>query len=213
MRNIFSVFIPKDTDFWILFREFADKMVYAARELQQILYNNDPMLTEKSCQNINVALQEVYNLSHHITKGVHQTFITPIDRQDILKLNQVMYRTIKIISTTAKKIRLYKVDIFSSDYPAMCDTLCKSTMSLKEAISELGGESNIEKMTELLLDVNAMEKQCDELYSKFTKTLFSDLQNDIDIIKHQEISSSLEIATDSCLDVADVIQNILVTNS
>lgn len=211
MKSIFSALMPTETDFWPLFSQHADLLLIASKETQSILRQSDLQFTAKAYPNVAKAYKDSNALSHHITLSVHQTFITPIDRSDIIDLNNLFYKTLKTINSAAKKIQNYKVEQFSADYHQLGDCLHQSCVNIKSCIEELQKDIHSEKLVEHILAINQLEKDADDCYGRITSSIFTNIQDDILIIKHHEISAALELATDYCQDLGDTMQNIIVT--
>ena len=65
-------------------------------------------------------------------------------------------------------------------------------------------------MTDAMIKVNSIENQADDVFDMSIEKLFEQ-ENDFKIIiKKREIYQVMEIATDKCEDVANVIESILI---
>lgn len=61
--------------------------------------------------------------------------------------------------------------------------------------------------------INELENDADKLLRKALHRLFKEKTQPLDIVKWQEIIYRLEIATDKCEDVANVLESIVVKNA
>ena len=61
-----------------------------------------------------------------------------------------------------------------------------------------------------VVDINSMENEADGVYDKAIAHLFATETNAIDLIRWRDIYSTLELATDKCEDVANVIESIML---
>jgi uncharacterized protein Yka (UPF0111/DUF47 family) len=65
-------------------------------------------------------------------------------------------------------------------------------------------------MTEALVKINSIENQADDVFDMSIEMLFSNEQDFKEVIKKREIYQVLEIATDKCEDVGNVIESIII---
>jgi hypothetical protein len=68
-------------------------------------------------------------------------------------------------------------------------------------------------INERCIDVNRLENQGDALLRQAVARLFDEERDPIAIIKWKEIYENLEIATDRCEDVANIIEGIVLENA
>ena len=67
-----------------------------------------------------------------------------------------------------------------------------------------------EKIMESLVKINSLENHADNVFDMSIKTLF-DNENDFkNLIRRREVYTVMEVATDKCEDVANVIETIIV---
>jgi uncharacterized protein Yka (UPF0111/DUF47 family) len=70
-----------------------------------------------------------------------------------------------------------------------------------------------EKVMDHCIEINRLENEADRLVRGRVAELFENEKDAIRLIKLKEIYEFLEGTTDSCEDVADVLQNVVVKNS
>ena len=69
---------------------------------------------------------------------------------------------------------------------------------------------NLRKITDALVKINSLENQADDVYDTSIQRLFATENDAKEVIKRRDIFQVLEIATDKCEDVANVIESIIV---
>src|SRR5919201_5664876 len=84
MSRLSQVFVPNDREFFDLFEEAAGNIVRAADLLDQML-GNYPERAELA-RDILICEQEGDRITHDIIRRLNETFVTPIDREDIYAL-------------------------------------------------------------------------------------------------------------------------------
>jgi uncharacterized protein Yka (UPF0111/DUF47 family) len=93
---------------------------------------------------------------------------------------------------------------------ALAEVIHRCCLALEKAFHAL--EKN-EKVMEHCIEINRLENEADNLVRGKVSELFENEKDAIRLIKQKEIYEFLEGTTDSCEDVADVLQNVVVKNS
>ena len=84
---MFSKFLPQQMNFFELFDKHAELIVRSARAFQELSLSQE---NTKAADQIKGLELEADNIIHRCGEMLHKTFITPIDREDILKLMSSM---------------------------------------------------------------------------------------------------------------------------
>ena len=92
----------------------------------------------------------------------------------------------------------------------LAEIVANCARSLKSAFEALekGGA-----IMDHCIEINRLENEADGLGRKAVADLFDQEKNPITLIKLKEIYEFFEQTIDSCEDVADVLQNVVVKNS
>ena len=108
MARLTEVFTGRDTRYFDLFEESARTAVTAAELLQRFI---DGIPDEaKLAKEIGKVESEADRITHDIIQHVGATFVTPIEREDILELASAQDDVVDLIDETADLILLYKVE-------------------------------------------------------------------------------------------------------
>jgi uncharacterized protein Yka (UPF0111/DUF47 family) len=92
----------------------------------------------------------------------------------------------------------------------MAEVIRQSATEIGNAVSQLRELKNPGKITESLVKINSMENHADDIFDMSIKNLF-DKENDFkELIRRREVYTVMEVATDKCEDVANVIETIIV---
>jgi uncharacterized protein Yka (UPF0111/DUF47 family) len=142
-----------------------------------------------------------------------ENFITPFDREDIHALTTSIDDIADYINGCATKIQLYNVKEFSKTMVLMSEVLLKQVIEIDSAIKEMRNMKNVQYVRESIVKINSLENHADDLFDESIARLFAEASDPLELIKTKEVLSNLEIATDKCEDVANVLESILVKNS
>ncbi|MCX5975711.1 MAG: DUF47 family protein [Coprothermobacterota bacterium] len=200
---------PRDTKFFDLFSATMTKAVRAVELLLDLMVDFTSVV-EKS-RRIKEIEHECDTLSHEVNRLVNQSFVTPIDREDIYALAASMDDVVDFTEAVADSVVLYSLHQPNAAMIAMTETLLRTVKVLKQAVDLL---PHYQKLAPYWIEVHSLENEGDDTYRKAIALLFADSKgNPLEILKLKEIYDMLEEALDKCEDVADVIQNIVIKNA
>ncbi|MEI6308535.1 MAG: DUF47 family protein [bacterium] len=200
---------PRDTKFFDLFSATMTKAVRAVELLLDLMVDFTSVV-EKS-RRIKEIEHECDTLGHEVNRLVNQSFVTPIDREDIYALAASMDDVVDFTEAVADSVVLYSLQKPNAAMIAMTETLLRAVKVLKQAVDLL---PHFQKLAPYWIEVHSLENEGDDTYRKAIALLFADSKgNPLEILKLKEIYDMLEEALDKCEDVADVIQNIVIKNA
>jgi uncharacterized protein Yka (UPF0111/DUF47 family) len=202
-------FLPRDEKFYVYFLQQGEIIAKAAALLLEGVTHGDAHLATVALQ-IQTLEQKGDDLIHDVFTRLNQTFITPMDPEDIHRLASNMDDVLDCIEETAHRIVAYRLNPIPATVVDFCEVVQSCCASLGKAFEAL---SKDEPMLDHLIEVNRLEHVADELLRASVAHLFSHEKDAIALIKLKEIYEVLEKTTDFCEDVADVLQGVVVKNS
>ena len=203
--------IPKEMIFFDLFEEAAKNAHLGAVALLDLLedFRNIPDKVKK-IKDIEHAGDKI---THTTIEKLNQTFITPLDREDIHELICRIDDIIDLIDSAVARINLYKIDKPTDDAKALAKVLVKATQIIIELLPKM---RNLKLSSSLLQDciaIHTQENEGDRIQQHALASLFENGHDPIFIIKWKDVYEELEAATDRCEDVANVIEGIVLKNA
>jgi predicted phosphate transport protein (TIGR00153 family) len=105
--NMFGL-IPKDEQYFAMFREMSHNIVAGAELLKDMLDNfTDPAQSQRKIKDIE---HKGDTITHDIIKKLNKSFITPFDREDIYALSSALDDILDLIDASAARIVMYNVE-------------------------------------------------------------------------------------------------------
>lgn len=148
-------------------------------------------------------------LTREIFAELNKTFITPLDREDMQRIASKIDDVIDFMDGIAARVYSYKITITPPYSMEMAQELVKATKEVEYMISKLHQIKNPKDIIQHCKNTSDIEHTVDDLYREAIKELFE--SNDaINIIKLKDIYETMETASDRCVDVADVIEDIVL---
>ncbi|MCX2478125.1 DUF47 family protein [Pedobacter sp. MC2016-15] len=213
MNSVFSFFSPRDKKFQPLFERDIRNLVEISESLVKTVTEDNEELREKYFRETERLEQVGDEISHSIYLELSKNFITPFDREDIHSLVSAIDDIADYIYATSLNIELYKVNTFSKEIVQVSILICNMCKQLETAILELRNLRNMKIIADICITINKGESEADSLCNTAIAYLFESETDAIELIKQKEILQSLEMATDKCDDVANVLESILIKNA
>ena len=200
--------IPRDRKFFDDFVQMAELIDRGAHLLEEMLVP-DPPLWDKADE-IKEVEHRCDHLTHTVIQHLHKTFVTPLDREDIHALARSLDDVIDAIDDSAAIIRLYQISQVRQDARDLSRIISASTEQVKCAMQALGKREGISTCA---VEINRLENEADRAHQAAVRRLFEQERDPIQIIKWKEILDFLEIATDRCEDVANLLEGVVVKHA
>ena len=148
-------------------------------------------------------------LTRDIFTELNKTFITPLDREDMQRIASKIDDVIDFMDGIAARVSSYKITTPPPYCEQMAQELVKATKEVEYMISKLKHIKNTKDMIQHCRNTSDIEHTIDDLYREAIKELF-ETSDAIQIIKLKDIYETMESASDRCVDVADVIEDIVL---
>jgi uncharacterized protein len=205
--EMFSLF-PRKQAFFELFDKAAQNMVVGSRLLKEMLESYKDI--EQKAREIKRIESLGDAITHTIFKDLNQTFITPIDREDIYALASCIDDVLDLVEASSDRLVVYKIDQPTPEAIQLADIIYRAAQELSQGIAQLGETSDLNAT---FVAVNSLENEADRITRDAIGELFEQEKNPITLMKWKEVYESLEDATDRCEDVANVLERILLKHA
>jgi predicted phosphate transport protein (TIGR00153 family) len=202
---------PKDHKFFDLFREDAANLREGAQALQELVDNFTDV--EKKYDRIKKIEHRGDNITHELFTKLRDTFITPLEREDIHALASGLDDVLDCVEGVASRLWTFKIDRPTPEVKKLVDIIVKAVDQIAEAIDNLESLSHVHAFCK---QINILEYEADVICREAIADLFVKAETPAEIkelIKLKEIYTRLEVAADRCEDVANVIEEIIVKST
>jgi len=208
MGRLSSIFVPKDREFFDLFEEAAGNSVRAADLLDQMLRGWPD--TADLAREILICEQDGDRITHDIIKRINATFVTPIDREDILELASALDDVVDFTEEVADMLGLYKIEAPMEQSQRLAHILLQACRQLAEAMPRMRDFRDIGHFT---VEVNRLENDGDRISRDAVASLFDGGIDPMIVIRWKDIFAGLEAAIDATERVANLLESIVIKNA
>ena len=208
MSRLSQVLLPKDREFFDLFEEAGGNIVRGA-ELLELMLREWPEQAPLA-REILICEQEGDRITHDIIHRLNNTFVTPIDREDILELAGKLDDIIDFTEEVADFMGLYKIEAPFEQAQKLAAILLDSCRQVAEALTRLRGFKGISHYT---VEINRLENDGDRVVREALAALFDNGIDPMVVIRWKDIYERIEDAIDATEHVANILEGIVLKNS
>ena len=211
MAGIIDLFIPREKKFFECLNEqvrLLDDSVHKLHEIGKKKKINRQEL-EKALINIKKKSDVVDTISIEIVNFLHQTFITPIDREEIKYLSTSINRVLDSVEKIATCLFYFRVNTLDS-------SSVKQLAILEEAVNHLRHifENPLLKTNKVYISkIKELENEADDIFLKALGNLFNNGHTSLEVIKQKELYEITEDAIDDTKHIAELLELVLINHS
>ena len=207
--------MPKEGKFFELFDQHAEQVVLGSSALVELLavLGESSEEAAKQCAMIDSIENLGDNIAHETMRQLHKSFITPLDREEIHSLITSLDDILDLIQDVAHTLTLYGITHVTPEatrLAALCHSCCER---VRAAVALLPSMDNGPEILKICHEIDQLESAADREMRGAMSRLFREEPDVRELIKFKAIYELLEIVTDRCEDVANIIEGIVLENS
>jgi predicted phosphate transport protein (TIGR00153 family) len=208
---MFSKLMPREGRFFDLFNAHATQIVEGSQALVQLFANFDTSAVY--AERIDTAERSADKITHETITLLHKTFITPIDRDQIHQLITKLDDVLDLIQDVAESIVLYDIRRVSAEAQQLAQICQMSCDRVKAAVALLSNLRHPEAILKTCEEIDRLESDADRVMRSAMSRLFREEQDVKQLIKLRSVYEQLELITDRCEDVANIVEGIVLEHS
>jgi len=211
--RLLSMLMPQERRFFALFNQHASLVVQGAAALVEMLSDySDGSRRDEYVARIQKIEHDADTVTHQTVALMHNTFVTPFDRDQINKLIQRMDDILDLIQDTAESLMLYDVHTLTAEVRHLANLVQLACGKVHDAVTQLSSMDNGKAILKICQEVDALESDADRVMRASISRLFREEQDVRQLVKLKAVYELLELTTDKCQDVALVIEGVVLEN-
>lgn len=195
------------------FVEMVDYSLKAAELLSDIINNYNAEKLHDRIAEMHAIEHTGDEARHRMIKKLAKEFITPIEREDIMAMADAIDTVTDTIEDVLMRMYMFNIKDVKEFALRMIQIIVKACNLLKEALNDFHNFRKSNKLHELIVEINRLEEEGDALYTEATRSLYVNCKDFKELLAWDTIYHYLEKCCDSCEEVADVMENIVMKNS
>ena len=148
--------------------------------------------------------------THQIHNLVNNTFMTPLDQEDIILLASSLDDVVDLAEETGDKIDLYGIAAISDQAKQMGEHLARAGAELAAALDQLEGFVGLKPHRD---EIHRLENEGDRITRVAIGDLFSRSNDAAELLKWKDIYDLLEATMDACEHAANVLDTVSIKNA
>jgi predicted phosphate transport protein (TIGR00153 family) len=208
MPRLTQVLMPHDRVYFELFEEAGQNVLRAASLLDEMMSTYPD--SKAIAQQITECEHEGDRITHDIFHRLNQTYVTPIDREDILALASALDDIVDFTEEVADFLGLYKIEAPMDQAIRLAHVLRAASHQIADAIPRLRGFQDISHYT---VEVNRLENEGDRISREAVASLFDTGIDPMVVIRWKDLFERLESAIDAAEHAAYILEGIVIKNS
>ncbi|RYM04610.1 DUF47 domain-containing protein [Sporolactobacillus sp. THM7-7] len=149
---------------------------------------------------------------HELIIALNKTFVTPLQREDILELAMKMDDVLDGFEEWSMRLEIYGLTQTDEYMVKFVDYLYACCKEMAQATTLLS-KKKLSSIRHSVIKINDYETECDNLLARCITNLFKNEKDAIKIIQYKELYEMLERVADFCEDVADTLESIIMRNA
>lgn len=208
MMSFLNIFHSNGDQFYRWFEEASNNNYKAALLLEKFCKDfKDPHKTSSQIHHLE---HEGDKIAHAIYKEINSTFVTPLDREDIITLTQSLDDVVDLIYASSSTIAIYNVKKPTKAAYNFSKIITASTKSVAEILPKLHHRKTFPQVHKAIIEINRLENEADDLLKTSLTEIFKKPKNPLDVMRWRDIYKVMEAVTNKTEDIANVLQNLII---
>ncbi len=204
---------PREMVFFELLEASAANILEAAQLFDRELRSGDPGRYAELRRQMKDLEHKGDELTHEIVDRLNQTFVTPIEREDILDLAHCMDDVADCIDAVCERLVLYRIDRIMPAAMQLSSVIVEGAQETVKLVGSLRKMDNVADIRSRIRNVHALENKADSLYHGALAQIFENPKDPIELMKWKEILETIEEATDRIERVAQTVGSTVMRNA
>lgn len=202
--------VPKNDKYFDDFNKIVDIVRRICRELLNAVESD--RLPQDIWRRVKALEREADAVVKAITSRLEQSFVTPIEREDIHLLAVTIDDVADSLSSMTARFEIFEIETPNDDLRALMRALDQMAEQMVIAVHELR-TLDAAAVREATARVDTLEETIDDLYRSACKRLFQRRPEAYDLVRWKEVYDLLEEAADHGRHVARTVNHIVVRHS
>ncbi|MCM8612226.1 DUF47 family protein [Accumulibacter sp.] len=212
---MFSSLMPQRKEFFEMLAAHSEQVVAGANATLRLINNLGDGKTDLAAlvKEVNDHEETGDQIKAKVIERLHQSFTTPINRDQIHSLIDDLDMTLNVLQSVANAIGMYNIKQSTVEARELASLSADACMRLNRAVAALADKSRGAETLNLCKEVEEIESKADKVQHRAIAALFQENANVWQTMKMREFYSLQESVLDCCQEAAKMIEEILIENS
>lgn len=203
----------QDAYYFNNFIKCSEYSCQAAELLKSIASDFNPENVEKYISEMHVIEHAADIKKHELTGMLVKSFITPIDREDIVHVSQNIDEMTDKIEDVLIRIYCNHIVKIRPDALELIEVVGKCCDEVLKMMKEFADFKHSKKLKEHIININSLEEEADKLYISCMRNLHGSKNDLMEVIAWRDVYTFLEKCSDTAEHIADIVESVAMKNS
>ncbi|MFA5190205.1 MAG: DUF47 family protein [Verrucomicrobiia bacterium] len=208
-----SRFLPREELFYDLLEASAGEAQASAELLGRLLINLNNDKKPSDLADFIAHRRKDKEITQQINEALCRSFVTPIDREDIVALSDALYKIPKNIERIGERLMAYGLRPWQNDFQRQSDVLSRATETMVFMVRSLRTLKNPDEIRAKNRLLQKLEGEGDELMLELFTKLFREVSDVKEILMRKDIYELLEKAIDRFRDAGNIVVQIVLKHT
>jgi len=200
-----------NSDFFDWFEEAAQNNIEAAELLSRLC--GDFTNVEGMVAQLHDLEHRGDGIVHSIYKKLNNVFMPPLDREDIIAIAGALDDVMDYIHKAADAMSVYNIQKPTAVACKLATVIVACTQEVAKQLPNLRQRRAMSRVEEGVIEIHRLENQADTLLREGVKDLFHRPHDPTEVIAWSRIYETMELVTDKCEDIADVLRGLVIKHA
>ncbi|MBR3809058.1 MAG: DUF47 family protein [Clostridia bacterium] len=187
--------------------------VEAAKYLEECFNNYDVNKLKDMIVKMHGFEHKADEVHHEMSAALAKAFVTPLDREDIAEISANIDEVADTIEEVLQRLYVDEVEEIPEFFKAFANKIVECCELMKKVLEELPTFKKPKKLKEMILNLGALEEECDKLYLEGTLNIRKENSDVLLIVALRDTLYKMERCADACEHVCDTIEMIVMKNT
>jgi uncharacterized protein Yka (UPF0111/DUF47 family) len=213
LNAIISWLKPREMVFFDLLEAAMGNVYQASQVFDREIRSNDAARFAELRRQMKDFEHTGDDLTQQIIERLNHTFVTPLEREDILHLAFAIDDVVDRLHSVCERLILYRISHVMPAMTEISSIIVEGSGEIMHLTKSLRNMSNQKEINDRIRRVHELETKADSIYHAALAQIFEDPKDAIELIKWKELLEQVEHATDKIELVAKVVGSTVMKNA
>ena len=203
----------RDYNYFKALEEMSVFSVRAAEKLCEILLSYNPTKVVQEVKEIHKIEHAEDEKKHELMKNLVKEFITPIEREDIVTLAQMLDDVTDSIEDIVQKLYIFNVLKLRKEAIDFTNVISECCKMLVEVMAEFNNFKKSKTIKNSIVKINELEEKGDDLYLESVRRLYVESTDAAELMVWTIIFDAFEKTCDAIEHLANAVESVIMKNS
>jgi uncharacterized protein Yka (UPF0111/DUF47 family) len=211
--NFLTRLSGKSELFFDLLEEGAQEAKASVDLFSQFLRQMDDGKQPAGLDDFIQARRKEKRIRHLMTEALSQTFVTPLDREDIEALSVALYRIPKQVEKIVERLAIYPGRVPHEMFSRQAELMSKAAEALAFMVKQLRKGTTLDSIREANDRLQFAEGEADKVMLEQLRGLYSGPCDAKELVILQKLFEMVEQAVDRCRNAGNIVVQIALKHS